>query len=199
MNIDTFMTGISRLKTFYPTFKPKDELVEEWFRLLKNFSNEAVVEAVNRLIETCETSPTYIKLKSELRTAERRHGAGKGFIVIVSGAVPRTDESIALSKKYMIAIENLLKEKDPSQEKIKELKRRWREEYPKLPGYKSREEVVRLAMQKRFDELYLLGVVEGDYTIGSRYNSFLGIRDEEYNSSFPQQANKLITAEDLDI
>lgn len=175
MDVYNFEKGITRLKIFFPTFKPSEVLLKEWFKLLSKNHSRAWHEAIDAICMTCGRCPTFPELNAMVRQKQARYSVAK-FWVCDSGAAPFTDELKSLSKDMMRQLRQAMAEERLNAETKTGLIEIWHNCYRKLPGYKSAEQVREMVAKERFDELLELGVIEGGYIKGQGSIGFQGMR-----------------------
>lgn len=158
-----FTTAMRKLEDFYPAIKMNNEnKIKAWFEKLEKYSSKSLNMAVNTLIETSESTPTFGKLLGLVKvfnSREPKHNKIK-FEQITQGLAPMTEQKRAFISEMMREFWQAFNIKDKAQRAIEfeGLKDVYKSGFKTLPNYKTKAQCQQLFNDGQFQKLEELGI-----------------------------------------
>jgi hypothetical protein len=158
-----FQAGLRELGLFFKSFKPTEDQQVAWYGRLRNFTEETYRLGIYRITEDSKTAPGYADIRRSLFDAQKQLKEKiLNEIVVDGGGAPLSEPKWDLMRECMAELKrliecNLTKEDRKEAEDI--ILTVWRNGFPKLPGYKTEDQIQNMKDSKDWERLLKIGYI----------------------------------------
>ncbi len=151
-----FTENLSLLQSFF-NMKFNESKINNWYDRLLDYPAWCMKKAVNKIIDNCDTAPSFSRLKLEITEIYKNIPRPKEIKAsqITGGLAPLTPQKKKFAQELFAELRRAMDLKD--HEALQSLKEIWVSGYPSLLDYHDKQACLRLVHEKNFKKLEELG------------------------------------------